>query len=163
MQSGTKKLSPAIVGLALLGYFLPFVSVSCNRQKVASLTGIQLAFGTTAQQPQMFGPPKAQRVDAEPLATLAFLCCLGALGLGFAKGRNGEIGAAVLAGISFVALLLLKSRLEDQALRRSNGMFQVDYEFGFWLVLLSSAAAGVLSAIAPSRSSDSKPAIERDA
>ena len=125
MQSGTKKLSPVIMGVALLGYFLPFVTVSCQRQKVASFTGVQLVLGTTVQQPQMVGPPKEQRINGEPLAILAFLCCLAALGLGLAKSRNSEIGTAVAAGIGFIALMLLRSKLEDQALQRSNGMFQV--------------------------------------
>src|SRR6266704_2786807 len=100
MQSGAKKLSPVIVGVALLGYLLPFATVSCQRQKVASFTGIQLVFGTTVQQPQMFGPPKEHRIDGEPLAILAFVCCLAALGLSFAKTRNTEIATAVVAGIS---------------------------------------------------------------
>ncbi len=150
----TKKLSPAILGLALLGYLLPFATVSCQGQKVASFTGTELVFGTTLQQPQMFGPPKAQRIDSEPLAVLAFLSCLAAFGLGFAKSRNSEIGTAAVAGVSFFILMLLKSKLEDQALRRSGGAFQVTYEFGFWLVVLSSVAAGVLSAIAPWRSQE---------
>ncbi len=152
MHSETKKLSPVLLGVALLGYFLPFVTVSCQGQKVASFTGTELVFGTTVQQPQVFGPPKAQRIESEPLAVLAFLCCLAGFGLGFAKSRNSEIGAAAVAGVSFIALMLLRSKLEDQALQRSRGAFQVAYEFGFWLVVLLSAGAGVLSALAPWRS-----------
>jgi hypothetical protein len=160
MHSETKKLSPVLFGVALLGYFLPFVTVSCQGQKVASFTGTDLVFGTTVQQPQMFGPPKAQRIDAEPLAVLAFLCCLGGFGLGFAKSRNSEIGTAAIAAVTFIVLMLLRSKLEDQALRRSSGAFQVAYEFGFWLVVLLSAAAGVLSAVAPWRSPQITPDIE---
>ncbi len=160
MHSETKKLSPVLFGIALLGYFLPFVTVSCQGQKVASFTGTELVFGTTVQEPQMFGPPKAHRIDAEPLAVLAFLCCLAGFGLGFAKSRNSEIGTAAVAGVGFIALLLLRSKLENQALRQSSGAFQVVYEFGFWLVVLLSVAAGVLSAVAPWRSQQISPAIE---
>jgi len=134
---------------ALLCFVLPFVTVSCNQQKVASFTGFQLVFGTTVQQPQMFGPPKVQRVDAEPLAILAFLCCLAALGLGFAKSRSTEIAAAALAGISFLCLMQLKSKLQDDVLRQSSGFLQISYELGFWIVVLMTLAAGVLAAIAP--------------
>jgi hypothetical protein len=161
MHSETKKLSPVLFGVALLGYFLPFVTVSCQGQKVASFTGTELVFGTTVQQPQMFGPPKAQRIDAEPLAVLAFLCCLAGFGLGFAKSRNSEVGTAAVAAVTFIVLMLLRSKLEDQALRRSSGAFQVVYEFGFWLVVVLSAAAGVLSAVAPWRSQQATPAIEQ--
>jgi len=161
MHGEAKKLSRVLFGVALLGYFLPFATVSCQGQKVASFTGTELVFGTTVQQPQMFGPPKAQRIDSEPLAVLAFLCCLAGLGLGFAKSRNSEIGTAVVAAITFIVLMLLRSKLEDQALRRSSGAFQVAYEFGFWLVVVLSAAAGVLSAVAPWRSRERTPAIEQ--
>jgi len=160
MRSGTKKLSPLILGVALLGYFLPFVAVSCQGQKVATFRGTELVFGTTVQQPQMFGPPKPQKIDREPLAALAFLCCLAAFGLAFAKSRNGEIGTAALSGVSFIFLMFFKSQLEDQALRRSSGAFQVTYEFGFWLVLLLTVCAGVLSAIALWRSRASIPIAE---
>ena len=162
MQSETKRLSPVIFAVALLGYFLPFVTVSCQGQKVASFTGTELVFGTTVQEPQMFGPPKPHRIDAEPLAVLAFLCCLAGFALGFAKSRNSEIGAAAAAGVGFFALMLLRSKLEDQALRQSSGAFQVVHEFGFWLVVLSSVAAGVLSAVAPWRSRTVTPSIASD-
>src|SRR5690349_19598332 len=102
MHIGTKKLSPELFGVALLGYLLPFVTASCQSLTVASFTGTELVFGTTVQQPQMFGPPKPQRIDSEPLAVLAFLTCLVAFGLCFAKSRNSEIGAAAAAGISLI-------------------------------------------------------------
>jgi hypothetical protein len=150
MQVGTqKKLSPALFGFALFCFLLPFATVSCNQQKVASFTGFQLVLGTTVPQPQMFGPSKMQRVDGEPLAILAFLSCLVALGLGFAKSRNTEIGAAVLAGIGVVCLLMLKSKLQDEVLRQSSDILQVNYESGYWLAVLAILAAGGLAAIAP--------------
>lgn len=53
----TKKAIPAILGLALICFFLPFVTVSCQGQKLMTFSGIQLVTGTTIQEPQMFGPP----------------------------------------------------------------------------------------------------------
>jgi uncharacterized membrane protein YphA (DoxX/SURF4 family) len=161
MQIGTKKFSVAGFGLALLCFLLPFVTVSCNQQKVASFTGFQLVFGTTVQQPQMFGPPKEQRVDAEPLAAWAFVCCLVALGLAFAKSRKTEIGAAVFAGISLVCLMQLKSKLQDEVLRQSSGFLQVNYESGFWIVVLAILAAGGVTAVAPWRSRGETTATEK--
>ena len=152
MPSETKKLSLASFGLALFCFLFPFISVSCNQQKVASFTGFQLVFGTTVQQPEMFGPPKRQKVDEEPLADLAFLCCAAACGLCLAKSRNAEIGSAVLAAISFICLIQLKSKLQDQVLRSAGGMLQVDYEFGFWIVALLIVVGGGLAVVAPWRS-----------
>jgi len=162
MKGGTKKFSVATLGFALLCFILPFVTVSCNQQKVASFTGFQLVFGTTVQQPQMFGPPKVQRVDGEPLAILAFICCLVALCLSFTKNRAGEIAAAVLSVISLIALLLLKSKLEDEVRQQAGGLLQVNYELGFWLLILSNVAAAVLHGIAPWRSKIAKGTVEAD-
>jgi len=150
--SATKRFSPAVFGFVLVCFLLPFVTVSCNQQKVASFTGIQLVFGTTVQQPQMFGPPKVQRVNGEPLAIVAFVSSAIALALSFAASRSGEVGASMLSGISLVALLLLKSRLEDQIRQRSSGFLQANYELGFWVVVFATVIAGVLYAIAPWRS-----------
>ena len=152
MQRGTKTFSVASFGLALLCFLLPFVSVSCNQQKVASFSGFELVFGTTVQQPQVFGPPKPQRVSGEPLAAVAFVCCALALGISFAKSRSTEIGGAVLAGVSLVCLMQLKSKLQDEVLWQSGGFLQVNYESGFWIVILLILTAGGLSAGAPWRS-----------
>jgi len=64
-----------------------------------------VVFGTTFNNPNV-RPSEAHRIDGEPLAVLAFLGCLAGLGLGFAKSRNSEIGTAVVAGITFIVLML---------------------------------------------------------
>jgi hypothetical protein len=156
MKSGTKKFSVATFGFSLLCFLLPFVSVSCNQQKVVRLTGYQLVFGATIELPQLFGPPKAQRFNGEPLAAVAFLCCLVALGLSFTKNRGGEITAAALSGLSFVVLLLLKTKLEDDVRQQSSGILQLDYEFGFWFLVLSNILAAALNGNASWRSKGEK-------
>ena len=40
---GAYRLSPALFGMALLCFFLPFINVSCGGTKVIQLTGVQLA------------------------------------------------------------------------------------------------------------------------
>ena len=63
MESMTKKFSPAIFGIVLICFILPFVTVSCQGQKLATLTGIQLITGTTIKQPNMTG--KKQRLISQ--------------------------------------------------------------------------------------------------
>jgi len=135
------KLSPGAFGFALLCFFLPFVTVSCQRQKVMSFTGVELVMGTTINQPQMFGPSKVERVDPEPLAILAFLAGLAGLGLSFLKTQKSAVAPAIVAGAGAVCLLLLKSKFDSQILGKSGGMLQVDYDVGFWLVLVLYLAA----------------------
>ena len=135
-MTGFRKIRVFTLGFALICFVLPFVAVSCNQQTVASLTGLQLAFGTTVQQPQMFGPPKAQQVDGEPLAIIALLCVLVALGVSFGKSKTGGTVVTILSALGFVVLLALRSRLEDEVRQHAGGFLQVNYEAGFYLALI---------------------------
>lgn len=146
MESAARKISPAVFVLALICFFLPFVSFSCQGMKVASFSGIQLVTGTTLQQPQMFGPPTAQKVGAEPLAVLTFLCGIAGLGLSFLKGRNSGIGPILAGGLAAIFLLALKSKLESDALKQGGGAIQVQFAAGYWVVLVFFLAAVALNA-----------------
>lgn len=136
-----KKLSSTIFGIALICFFLPWVNVSCQNQKVASFTGIQLVTGTTVEEPQMFGPKKERKINGEPLAILSFLSVIAGFALGFLKDKKGTTGPAIAGGIGIILLLLLKSKLDNDILRETGGMLQVDYEVGFYLTLISFLSA----------------------
>ena len=129
------KVSPIIFALSTLCFLLPFVTVSCNGQKVASLTGVELATGTTVEQPQVFGPAQKKRVGAEPLATLAALCAIAGIGLSF-LGSRLAIAPAVSGAAGALFLLLLQSKLNSDMSKEVQGAFRLDWEVGFVLVLL---------------------------
>jgi len=151
MEGIARKLSPAAFVLALISFFLPCITFSCQGQKVASLSGVQLATGTTIEQPQMFGPPKSQKVNAEPLAALALLSVLAGAGLSFLKGKKGTVSSAALAGVGIILLGALKSKVDGDVLRQGGGAIQVNYQVGFYLVivfLLAAIGAGVYALLA---------------
>ena len=50
-----KKFSPALFGLVILCFFLPFVNLSCSGQTVMTLTGFQLITGSEYSEPNMRG------------------------------------------------------------------------------------------------------------
>ena len=143
--SQVKRFSPAIFGVVLICFFLPFISVSCGAQKVVTLSGVQLVTGTTIEQPDLFGEgQQAETMDGEPLAILAFLSAVAGLGLSFLKGRKVAIAPAVSGAAGSVLLLLLKSRIDNEVLSQGGGMIQVEYEIGFWLtILVFLSAAGL--------------------
>jgi len=137
MENGAKKFSPAIFGLTLICFFLPFTDISCSGQKVATFTGIQLVTGTTIEQPSMFGEKgQVQKVDAEPLAILAFFSAVVGLGLSFLRSRKSAIAPAITGGVGLITLLLLKSKIDNDVLKEGGGMLQVEYGVGFWLTLI---------------------------
>lgn len=151
MNSIARKLSPATLILALICFFLPFVTFSCQGQRIASLSGMQLATGTTLQQPEMFGPPKTQKIDAEPLALLALLAVLAGMGLSFLKGKKGSAGSAALACLAILFLAALKAKLESDALRQAGGAVQLSFDAGYYfslVLLLAAAGIGVYAMLA---------------
>lgn len=129
------KVSPLIFAASILCFIFPFLSVSCGGQKVATFTGVQLAIGTTLEQPQTSGPTKNQKVDPDPLAALAGLCAVIGIGLSFA-GTRAAIAAAISGGLGAISLLFMRLRLADQVLKQGQGMLQVNSETGFSLALL---------------------------
>lgn len=128
------KASPAIFLASVLCFLLPFITVSCGGQKVGSFSGLQLATGTTVNQPQMFGPAQSEKVESEPMATIAILCAVAGLGLSFL--RRMPLAPAIAAAIGAMSLFLMKSRLDDKIVKQGQGVLQVDYNVGYSLAVL---------------------------
>ena len=150
MESIARKVSPAAFVLALICFFLPFVTFSCQGHEVASFSGVQLATGTTVKQPEMFGPPKSQKVDPEPLAVFALLSVLAGVGVSLLKGKKGAMGSAALAVLGLNLLAALRSKLDGQAMNQAGGVIQVDYQAGYYLslvFLLAAAGAGIYALV----------------
>jgi len=106
-----------------------------------NFSGIQLATGTTIDQPQMFGPPKMQKVESEPLAALTLLSVLAGTGLSFVRPKIGTISSACAAGLIIILLAALKSKLDGDAVRQSGGTIEVSAEAGFYLSVILMLAA----------------------
>jgi len=118
-----------------LCFFLPFATVSCGGIKVFSLTGQQLATGTTISQPQAFGPAQTQKVASDPFAAIAGFCGIAGVALSLI-GRKMAAGTAASGVLGAVSLIVLHSRLEDQIQKQSQGVAQVSFESGYTLALL---------------------------
>lgn len=136
MQQSLKKFSPAVFGIALICFILPWVNFSCQGQHVATFTGLQLVTGTTVQQQGMFGQRQNQKVDSEPLAVAVLLLTILGVALSFLKSRKSSLIPSVVGVVAFIVLLLLKSKIETDATNQGQGMIQVEYAIGFWLVLV---------------------------
>ena len=128
-----RKISSSIFGLILICFFLPFMTVSCQSQKIYSFSGTQLVTGTSIEQKNSFsGSSTKQQVNGEPLASLALACSIVGVGVGLStwkKGPKVSIGIAI-AGV--ILMLLLKSKVDTDVFTQGRGMIQVDYEIGFW-------------------------------
>jgi hypothetical protein len=86
-------------------------------------------------QPQAFGPPQIQKIDADPFAALAGLCAIAGIALSLI-GRRLATAAAISGGAGAVSLFIMKSRLDDQLQKQAEGMASASYETGFTLAVL---------------------------
>jgi hypothetical protein len=138
-----KKSGMVILGFSLLCYALPFVSVSCNKQKIY-ITGVELVTGTQIQ---------GTRVDPQPFAILALLASCLAFAFSFDKRGTGAKVVAILAGVAVALLLALRSQMDSQVVR-GGGFLPLEWEPGFWLALICNVAGLVIQLVAPAASAD---------
>jgi len=153
MRNEAKKFSPAVFGVAIVCFFLPFTHISCLEERVATLTGIQLVTGTTMGEPETdsaqtnrnpFTRPgdvkpqdsKDDKVDAEPLAIFVLCSAIVGLLLSFGKDKKWTIATTIAGGIGLIFLLLLKAKIDNDVFKEGEGILQVEYAFGFWLLLV---------------------------
>ncbi|MGA2656531.1 MAG: hypothetical protein ABSH34_03330 [Verrucomicrobiota bacterium] len=131
--------------LALLCFLLPFITISCQGVKAVSLTGLQLAAGTTIEQRDpITGQAHREKIPSETSVLLVLLCTAAAAGLCFASGRSGALLPAVAGAAGFLLMLVAKSHFDSQTLEQGRGVLAVGYEMGFILTcLLLLAGAGL--------------------
>ena len=127
MKSEMRRFTPAIYGLTLICFFLPFTHISCEGRKVASLTGIQLVTGTSVTV-----EGKTEKIDPEPLAIL--LLCTAVVELAVKTRTRVSI---IVGVIGLTLLLFLKAEIDSEVLKRGEGVLKAEYAVGFWLMLIS--------------------------
>lgn len=140
-----KTLSPAIFGIALLCFFLPWVTASCGGQKVMTFSGFDLSIGKTISVPQGFTASKKETAR-EFYATIALLAVISGIAIRFLMVEQAQrIPSAVCGVISFMLLLLLKGKLDRDIFTQGSGMMALDFHFGYWMSVILSFVAGTLN------------------
>jgi len=122
------RISPAIFGIALICFFLPWAEISCQGHKVATVNGFQLATGTTIE---------GQKTKGEALAVLALLSTVAGLILCFSKDKMKNLILLIVSGAGIIMVLLLKVKLDGEILREGKGIVQLSYGAGYYLTLIA--------------------------
>lgn len=131
----SRKISSSFFAVILICFFLPFVTISCDRRPVMELSVMQLTTGTTVETPSIVGPAKSQKIPPSGAAILTFTCC--AVGLGSSllqKTRNKKVIPACAGGLGAFFVLSLKSGIDRELIKQGAGYagFSADYGLGFW-------------------------------
>lgn len=125
-----KIISSGFFGLTLLCFCLPWVTVSCQQQKITTFTGIQMATGTQIAEPGsgMFGnKQKMKKVDPNPIAIIALAAAIAALIGSFMSGKVSTVPAI----IGILSMIVLKENIDEDILKQGEGLLNVSYESGF--------------------------------
>jgi len=171
MNDKARLLTPAGFGIALLCFVLPFATLSCQGKEIATLSGLELAFGKSfdastlpmspsdaaafqekskeeqeAAMMQVMGAAQARAIGANPWAIAAALCAAIGIGAALLGGRTAGAVPAGLASLGALLLLAARARVEGQVSGPTAGMGQVEWNAGFWLCLATFAANAALNA-----------------
>ncbi|MBV9899221.1 MAG: SH3 domain-containing protein [Chloroflexi bacterium] len=121
-------------GVALLGFFLPWVSVL----SIVSYTwsGFEMAVGPTVQT--LLGPQRAQGGPGLWLFALGAIAIIG-LAARVQTARVAAISVMAIAAICVLLLLLVSSGLGSQ----QNLFARISISFGLWFSMLAMIAAAV--------------------
>lgn len=160
--------------VALIGFFLPWVTVSCSGTEIMQATGLQLMTG----EPELTGAfaqmEQNPTQDAEPSipVIVAFALVIIGLGAGFlTKGRTsaGVMLASAVAAIalSYFSIANMRSELARQSDQQQNEQLEenpyfsaeqqrelaraaasairIDEQEGYWLTVGALGASAILS------------------
>jgi len=144
-MKGFKKISPAIFGIVIICFFLPFVDVSCGNQKIATITGIQFVTGAEIGESELLEGKRAQKVESEPIVIAVLICTIAGLLLSFIRNGRSSILPAISALAALILLLIFKAKLDNEVLKQGEGVLRLEYRNGFWGSLLSLILAAVLN------------------
>lgn len=135
----TRRLSPALYGLAVAGFLLPWVNITCGGQQVARFTGMEFVTGTTIDSHDFItGEPIREHLDSQPWAVVAIVLIATGLAAGLISGavRTVATVGGVLGGLAVVALLQLKSVIDGLLLKETDGAVVAHWSSGFWGLML---------------------------
>lgn len=136
------KVSPSMFALIVLCFFLPFVTLSCEGEKIAQLSGVNLVTGTTIQVDSGFSK-ESRKVDAVGAAGLALVAAIGGAGLYFWQHKLRSVAGAAAGLIGGIALLTMKSGM---AAKLAADNVDVQTEAGYTLALLLFFGAALVNA-----------------
>ncbi|MEM1973553.1 MAG: hypothetical protein QXN68_02045 [Thermoplasmata archaeon] len=137
--------------LILICFFLPFTSITCAGEKVATLTGTDLAFGTQIKyyDETNFSAKKQRNIDPEWPATLSFILISAGILLTIfsilsTKKSNFYITLCILSMLSFAFLLVLKFKLDSDVSNQYEAL-KLKYEPAYWVSLILSVFISIFN------------------
>ena len=150
MEELKKFLNPLLFTVIIICFFVPFFNLTCQQQKIASITGFELITGTTIStnglnkglkgtsdfQNELNNGAKTDTVSPEPLALIVFLLAVGALIFSFIE-KISDISSAIAGLLGVLSMFFLNSVITDHLLGKIHyEPIAVECAVGFYLVII---------------------------
>lgn len=142
-----KAISPALFGVILVCFLLPWVNLTCAGQTYATLTGFDLVTGTTVKAQD----GQDRETDTGGLAVLIMVSALAGVFVGFLKYKDREhivLGSGILGLTALGEVIWMKLRIENDLANKTQGMVTAEFTTGFWIALLGFLATIILNGYA---------------
>jgi len=142
-----KKFNRGFFGTAIISFFLPFITISCQNTDIVKLSGVNLITGKTIEVPtSAFGSTEQRAVSGDWRVAFAFLSAIVGFLMSFFKKNNSTI-PAVNGTLGTLLLLMLKFDLDREVSQQAQGMLNVTYGLGFWLAFFLFLAAAIINGL----------------
>jgi hypothetical protein len=150
MEELKKFLNPMIFVIIIISFFLPFFNITCQQQKIASISGFELITGSTIStnspkreltetsipQNDIIKGVKTNIISPELLALIAFLIAVAGLIFSFFE-KFLAIGSTIAGLLGGLLLIFLNSVITDSVLGKINYQpIAVECGTGFYLVII---------------------------
>ena len=131
-------------GAVMITFLFTFANISCQGQRVASLSGLQLAFGTKVARSDMWGNRREDEVRAEPFALFALVAAATGAALALV-GRATRRLTTLAGGAGALSLMVLINKLERDTTVQSSGMLDMSAGLGLFLAIGLFVIAAVIA------------------
>ncbi len=147
--------------VALIGFVLPWVTVSCSGNVILEATGLQLMTGDPQPAGMLEGADRSDLDDIDPAIGVILACVAAAAGLLLsfvlkAKHAAAAIlaGAVLTVGLSYYSIESLHAELtrqsneqNDEFARAAASAIRIEEQEGFWVSVGGAGVGGVLALI----------------
>ena len=152
-----KKLSPVVFGLAFIFFFLPWLNVSCQGQKILSLSGWDLSFKSSFEPSthKMLGQtrpmqPATQKPSRDNptriIAMVAFIITLAGIAVGFLKPPLGSLVSIAAGALGIILLIIIRLKISGE-MGKAEAFIQISYGIGYYLTFLMYIVAIIYNAL----------------
>ncbi len=142
-------ISASTFALICLLFLLPFVSIECGSQKIATFTGVELAIGKSVDLPSFDRTKSQEKTKPNGFAIISLAATIIGLitSLALNKKAGLKITAIIFSCVISISLVLMQIDMGSKLSQKSDkfAIITANYEIGYWLSLIAPIVLIILS------------------